>query len=262
MKAIETSSLKGKVCVIVGGTGLIGSEISREAAAGGAQVVIVARDSDKGNSLLQEITAAQGVAFFEQCDVTSYPNVVSLVEKISKQFGRVDGVVIATHFGTGKPGVSPLEVEEKDFLEYLGKNIGAPFFVAREFAKKMVEQKSGSIVFLSSIYGVKAPDFKIFAGTNQTVRAEYAASKAALISLTQFLAKYLGPHGVRVNALSPGAVKNAQAPSVVSAYEAGVPLESRMASPKDIAPAALYLLSDGSSYVTGQNIIIDGGWTL
>ena len=100
-----------------------------------------------------------------------------------------------------------LEVPYSDFLEYLGMHVGGPFLAAREFAKKMIKQKSGSIVFMGSIYGGTAPRFEIYEGTSQTVRAEYAAAKAALVHLARFLAKYLGPHGIRVNVLSPGLCK-------------------------------------------------------
>ncbi len=254
--------LSGKVCVIVGGTGLIGSEVSRRTAALGGVAVIVARNEEKGRALVQEIKESGGDAAFEQCDVSEYAAVVKLVERISERHGRVDGLVIATHFGTGKPGLSPLEVEEKDFLEYLGRNVGSPFFIAREFIKKMSTQKSSSVVFVSSIYGITAPKFEIYEGTHQTVRAEYAAAKAALVQLTVFLAKFAAPLGVRVNAVSPGAVKNTQTNSVILAYEKQVPLGQRMATPEDISGALTFLLSDASSYITGQNIVIDGGWTL
>lgn len=256
------SDLSRKVCVIVGGTGLIGSEVSRQCAALGGTAIIVAREEERGEALVQEIKENGGEAAFEQCDVTEYTAVVKLVERISDRYGRIDGLVVATHFGTGKPGLSPLEVEEKDFLEYLGRNVGSPFFIAREFIKKMSAQRSGSVVFISSIYGVAAPKFEIYEGTNQTVRAEYAAAKAALIQLTVFLAKFAAPFGVRVNAVSPGAVKNTQTASVVEAYEKQVPLGKRMATPEDISGALTFLLSDASSYITGQNIVIDGGWTL
>jgi len=261
-KPSQTFGLAGKVCVIIGGSGLIGSEFSRLCAAEGAKVVIVGRDQKKGEALAKQIEKKGGIAVFERCDVTDQASVEALVSRVYKRFKRVDGLVNSAHFGTGQPGKSLLEVEQADFLAYLDRNVGGPFLVAREFAKKMKIQKSGSIVFMSSIYGTVPPRFEIFEGTNQTVRAEYAAAKAALIQLARFFAKDLGRWGVRVNVISPGAVKNQQAPSVRVAYESQVPLGKRMARPDDISPTLVFLFSEASKYITGQNIIVDGGWTL
>jgi len=264
MKKISqnTFDLTGKVCVVIGGAGLIGSDFSRRCAAHGAVVVVVERDIKKGETLVKKIKADGGKAFFEHCDTTEETSVRSLVERVWKRFGKVDGLVNTAHFGTGHPGKSITEVAYPDFLDYLGRHIGGPFLATREFAKRMMKQKSGSIVFMASIYGVKAPRFEIYKGTPMTVRAEYAIAKSGLIHLVQFLAKVLGPHGIRVNAISPGGVFDNQNPSFVKNYNKHAVLGNRMATPEDISPALVFLLSDASKYITGQNIVIDGGWTL
>jgi NAD(P)-dependent dehydrogenase (short-subunit alcohol dehydrogenase family) len=254
--------LKGKVCVIIGGAGLIGSEFSRLCALQGAVVVVVERNEKKGHALAKKITQAGGKAFFEVCDTTKEDSVISLVRRIYTKFKRVDGLVNTAHFGTGHPGESITKVKYADFLDYLDRHVGGPFLATREFAKRMMKQKSGSIVFMSSIYGVKAPRFEIYKGTPMTVRAEYAIAKGGLVHLVHFLAKVLGPYGIRVNAIAPGGVFDNQNPSFVREYTKYAVLGKRMAQPDDLAPALVYLLSDASKYTTGQNIVIDGGWTL
>lgn len=254
--------LTGKVCVAIGGAGLIGSEFVRRASAHGATVVIVERNVEKGQKLADEITAAGGKAFFEECDTTNEESVRSLVARVIERFHKVDSLINMAHFGTGQPGKAITDVEYTDFLEYLNNHVGGPFLATREFVKEMKKQKSGSIVFLGSIYGVHAPRFEIYDGTDMTVRAEYAIAKSGLVHLTKFMAKVLGPYGIRVNAISPGGVFDNQNPSFVEKYTKHAVLGNRMASPADIAPTLVFLASEASKYITGQNIVIDGGWTL
>jgi len=254
--------LTNKVIVIVGGAGLIGSELSRLCASHGANVVIVEINKKKAESLVAVIQKAGGKAFAEVCDTTNEKSVKALVARVTKRFKRVDGLVNTAHFSTGKPGKVPTDVSYTDFIDYLNDHIGGPFLATREFAKHMIRQKSGSIVFMGSIYGVKAPRFEIYKGTPMTVRAEYEIAKAGLIHLTKYLAKAWGPRGIRVNAISPGGVFDNQNQKFVKAYNQHAILGNRMANPDDIAPTLVYLMSDASKYITGQNIVIDGGWTL
>ena len=125
----------------------------------------------------------------------------------------------------------------------------------------MTKQGNGSIVNMGSVYGVTAPDFKIYEETNITMPAAYSAIKGGLIQFSKYLAAYFGKNGVRVNLVSPGGVINGQHKKFTERYEQKVPL-GRMAIPGDIASAVSFLLSDRSSYITGQNLIVDGGFTL
>jgi NAD(P)-dependent dehydrogenase (short-subunit alcohol dehydrogenase family) len=120
---------------------------------------------------------------------------------------------------------------------------------------------SGSIVNFTSIYGMQAPDFSIYDGLDVTSPVEYSAIKGAILNLTRYLASYLGSDGIRVNAVSPGGVFDGQAEQFVERYEQKVPL-SRMARPEDVLGAVVFLLSDASAYVTGHNLVVDGGWSI
>ena len=260
--ASNTKPLSGKVCVIVGGNGCIGESISRECALQGAQVVVVGRDLEKGKALTTDIEQQGGTAEFKMCDVTNETDVVSLVKEIHKQHGRVDGLVLTAHFTNGKQGKPLFETEYADFRSYTDMHLGSSFLLVREFGKKMVEQKNGSMVLFGSVYGSTAPDFEIFEGTTQTVRPEYVTAKGALISFMTYCAKYLGAQGVRVNMVSSGAVNRGEGESVVSGYVKDVILGKRLAEPEDISPLVSLLLSDSTGYITGQNITVDGGWSL
>ena len=124
----------------------------------------------------------------------------------------------------------------------------------------MAEQKSGSIINMASIYGVVGPDFSVYNGTSMTMPAAYSAIKGALVNFTRYLASYFGPQQIRVNAVSPGGIFDNQNEIFVENYCNKVPMR-KLGMPEDIAPTVAFLLSDDAKYITGQNIIIDGGWT-
>ena len=124
----------------------------------------------------------------------------------------------------------------------------------------MKAQSSGAIVNISSIYGVVGPDFSVYNGTQMTMPAAYSAIKGGVINFSRYLAAYYGPYGIRINCVSPGGIFDHQNQNFVSQYEAKVPMR-RMGLPEDIAPAVGFLLSNDANYITGQNIIVDGGWT-
>ena len=124
----------------------------------------------------------------------------------------------------------------------------------------MSKQKSGSIVNMASIYGVLGADFSVYEGTTMTMPAAYSAIKGALINFTRYVASYFGPQQVRVNCVSPGGIFDNQNDVFIENYCKKVPMR-RLGIPEDISPAVAFLLSDDSKYITGQNIIVDGGWT-
>ena len=125
----------------------------------------------------------------------------------------------------------------------------------------MSDQGYGSMINMGSIYGVVAPDFKIYDGTNMTMPAAYSAIKGGLIQFSKYLASYYGKNGVRINIVSPGGVTNGQEKTFIEKYNQKTPLR-RMGKPEDIANAVSFLLSENSSYITGHNLIVDGGFTI
>lgn len=140
--------------------------------------------------------------------------------------------------------------------------MGGYFNITKWVSRDMMAQKSGNIVNIASIYGFAAPRFDIYKDTPMTVAVEYAAIKGGIINFTRYLASYLGKYNIRVNAISPGGIEDRQPAPFIEKYTSHVVLGSRMANPDDIKGVLLFILSDQSRYITGQNIIVDGGWTL
>lgn len=262
--------LRGKVAVVTGGTGIQGKRITRGLAAYGAHVAIVDLDS--------EIAAKQAVEISDEydvqtigvaCNVANKSDVEAMVGTIVDQFGKID----ILHNNAASKSKDPRDFfvpfEEFDFdvwRDVMSVNIDGVFLVAQAIGKQMVAQgHGGSIIQTSSTYGLVGPDFGIYEGSEYmgckiTTPAAYAASKGAVGQLTRYLATYWGNKGIRVNTLVPGGIESGQNETFQKNYGARVPL-GRMAHVDEMVGAVVYLASDASSYVTGQMIVVDGGWT-
>ncbi len=257
--------IKGRVCVITGGAGLIGSAFCRACAENGAKVVIVDTNPKTGKSLANRLirdTKNKNI-MFQQCDITKPASVRGAIQNILKKFKRIDALVNSAYPKNKNYGRKFEDVTYEDFCENLSTHVGGYCLMTKEVSRVMKEQGGGSIVLIGSTYGIVAPKFEIYEGTSMTMPVEYAAIKGGIINLTKYLASYLGPHGIKVNAISPGGVFDNQPELFVKNYVGKVRLApQRMARQEDIAEALLFLFSDASSYITGQNIVVDGGWTI
>jgi NAD(P)-dependent dehydrogenase (short-subunit alcohol dehydrogenase family) len=181
---------------------------------------------------------------------------------VQEKFGRIDAVVNAAYPKTAKFGQPFKDAIVPDMLADLSLHFSVCLSVAKAFGPMMEKQRSGSIVFLGSIYGVSAPRFEIYEETSMTLPAEYAAIKAGVLGLGRYFAALFGKSGVRVNVTSPGGIKDAQPEAFIANYSKHLKLGNGLLVPEDITGALLYLFSDASRQMTGQNLIIDGGWTL
>lgn len=261
--------LAGKVCVITGGAGLIGRGYSMACAAEGARIVIADTDEKKGKQVAREIREATGNqdAIFLRCDISREKSVARMLASALRRFGRVDALV-NNAFPRGRNWGKRFEdVSYEDFCESVNLHLGGYFLAARETARIMQKQKDGIIVNIGSIYGFSAPKFDayegaLYKGLPMTSPVEYAAIKGGVLNLTRYLASYLGRYHIRVNTLSPGGVFDGQPQSFVRRYGARVVLGNRMARVDDLTGALVFLLSDASRYITGQNLVVDGGWSL
>ena len=201
------------------------------------------------------------------CDVSDPESVQAMVAEVVKELGEIN---ILHNNAAGKSDdldafFAPFEEYRLDqWRKIMAVNLDGMFLVAQAVGKQMVEQgKGGSIIQTASIYGVMAPDHRIYEGSFYLGRqintpAVYSASKAAVIGLSKHLATYWADKGIRVNTLTPGGTESGQNEEFKRKYAARIPL-NRMAKPQEMVGALLYLASDASSYVTGQNIIVDGG---
>ena len=248
--------LKNKTVVIIGGAGLLGSEFSRTCAHEGAKLIVVDTNIEKSKMLVKKLGAE-----FIPANIADEKALLRLVRDIKKRHSTIDGLVHAAYPKTKNYGATIEKANAKELLENLNLQLGGPLLSTRAFMP--ILKKGASVVFFSSIYGIASPRFEIYKGTTMIgVPGEYAGVKAGILGLTRFFAAVLGPRNIRVNAISPGGIFDNQPKSFVKAYSKKALIPPGMLSPKDIAGGVIFLLSDASQKMTGQNMVIDGGWTL
>jgi NAD(P)-dependent dehydrogenase (short-subunit alcohol dehydrogenase family) len=260
--------LTGKVAVVTGGAGILGKHFCAGLAESGAKVAVVDLDEDKAVDLAKEISLqykAQVIAI--GCDVSDPKSVKTMVDDVLTAFGEIN---ILHNNAAGKSDdldafFAPFEEYSLDqWRKIMSVNLDGMFLVAQAVGKQMVSQeKGGSIIQTASIYGVMSPDHRIYEGSfylNRQINtpAVYTASKAGVIGLTKYLATYWADKGIRVNTLTPGGIESGQNDEFKRRYSSRIPM-NRMADAHEMVGALLYLASNASSYVTGLNIIVDGG---
>ena len=266
-KSSELFSLANKVVVVTGGAGLLGQVFCQALVDAGAHVAIVDLDLASAETAAKKITKsdAQKVVAFES-DITSPESVTQMVANVVKQLGRID-VLVNNAASKGSSLDAFFESFEdyslKTWREVMSVNIDGLFLVAQAVGKQMKKQGGGSIIQTSSIYGVVAPDQRIYEGSEFNGRpintpAVYSASKSAVNGLTSYLSTYWASSKIRVNSLTPGGIASGQNSEFNKKYSNRVPL-GRMGEASELVGALIYLASDASSYVTGQNLIVDGG---
>jgi NAD(P)-dependent dehydrogenase (short-subunit alcohol dehydrogenase family) len=194
-------------------------------------------------------------------DITDKDSLASAIRYIDAKYKRIDALVNSAYPRNKQYGRSFFDVEYGDFVENTGLNLGGYFLASQQFAKYFKEQNYGNIINVSSIYGVVAPNFRIYENTSMTMPVEYAAIKSGLIHITKYMAKYFKGMNIRVNSLSPGGIFDHQTESFLVAYKDEC-LNKGMLDKEDLDGTLLYLLSDMSKFVNGQNIVVDDGFVL
>ncbi len=258
------SNLDGKIVVVTGGAGLIGRGFVKSIVENGGSAVIADLDEVAGKSVKDDLSKELSTdrIDFIKVDITCKDSIKSMIDVVVNEHQVIDGLVNNAYPRNNNYGRKFEDVSYKDFCENLNLHLGGYFLMSQEVSRVMVRQKSGVIVSVASIYGFMAPRFDLYEDANFTSPVEYSAIKGGLLSLTRYLASYLGKHDIRVNALSPGGVHDNQPESFVEEYSKKVILGGRMAEPDDLTGALIFLLSDAAKYLTGQNIVVDGGWSI
>lgn len=242
--------LKEKVIVVAGGSGLIGRAIVQEALKQGATTYNVDLTPTESQGAINLIT-----------DITQPDNVIHLINTILSDHYSIDGFINCSYPRTADWGKSTVELlPYGEWAENVDKHLNSYYNISQQVLKVMKNQQHGALVNFASIYGVVGNDFTIYEGLKMNPPVAYSAIKGGIINLSRYFASYFGKFNIRVNCLSPGGIFDNQNPDFVKRYEERVPMK-RMGSPEDIAPVACFLISDGAKYITGQNIIVDGGWT-
>lgn len=261
-------SLKGKNAIVTGGAGILGQHFCNGLASAGANVAIIDINIDKANEIAKEIEVKHNVkckAYL--CNLTSENEISITIKKITNDFGEIN---ILHNNAAGKSSnleafFAPFEdYDLQQWKEIMNFNLDSMFLVAKYVGKVMREQgKGGTIIQTASIYGVMGPDNRIYEGSyylNREINtpAVYSASKGGVIALTKYLATYWAKDGIRVNTITPGGIESGQNETFKENYSNRIPL-GRMGKAEEMVGALIYLASDASNYMTGQNLIIDGG---
>lgn len=256
MGILERFSLLGKVAIVTGGAGLYGKFIVESLAEAGAFVYIASRNVERCEDLaenLKEKGYKTEAVKFDQSDERS---ISALKEKVIKERGKID---ILVNNAVLRPMKSYYDEVEK-FRASMEVNAVGIFNLTRTIGEIMKEQREGSIINISSIQGIVGPDFTLYEGTEMDVPPDYFFHKSGLINLTRYFAARLGPYNIRVNCISPGGLYTGQDERFVERYNKRTFL-GRMANGEDIKGVVVFLASDASAYITGANIVVDGGYT-
>lgn len=261
-------SLKNKIAVVTGACGLLGKEHCRALAEAGANVVVADIDEKKCKEFASELgDMHMGV----KMDVADLSSLFHARDLILKKYKTID--ILVNNAAINDMFENPIAAAEKSKFENyplslweksLHVNVTGVFLCSQVFGTIMAEKQQGSIINIASTYGIVAPDQNIYkdkTGKQQFYKSvSYPVTKGAVISFTRFLASYWGEKNVRVNALSPGGVENNQDEYFQTNYSNRTLLK-RMAAPTDYQGAIVFLASDASAYMTGANLVVDGGWT-
>lgn len=238
-----------KVIVVTGGSGLIGKAIIKTLI--DESWMVINLDIEFHENFGEEQI---------KCDITKPHEIQEAIKNIKNRYNKINGLVNNAYPRTKDWGFHFNEINIESWRKNVDYQLNSLFFVTQQILQIMVGQNEGSIVNMGSIYGTVGNNFNIYQNTGITAPAAYSAIKGGVINLTRYLASLYGPNGIRINCVSPGGVFNDQDYIFVKQYEKQVPLR-RMAQPEDISPAVKFLLSDESKYITGHNLIVDGGWT-
>lgn len=268
MNSLALFSLKDKVAIVTGALGLIGKNHCIALSEAGANVIVCDLDEVECKTFASSLsTKSIGVGV----DITNKISVENLRDKTLNEFGRIDVLInnaaINDMFENPKVAAEqsmfenyPLDMWQKS----LDVNVTGTFLCSQVIGNEMAKAGKGSIINVASTYGLVGPDQSIYKkpdGTQSFYKSPaYPATKGAIVNFTRFLAAYWGDKRVRVNTLTPGGVENNQDEYFINNYSAKTPL-GRMALPTDYKGAIIFLASDASSYMTGANLIVDGGWT-
>ncbi|MEQ8925375.1 MAG: SDR family oxidoreductase [Fulvivirga sp.] len=241
--------LHNKVVIVTGGSGLLGKAIIDDLNMHGAFVINLDINVEKD--------LANGVYY---CDITNDQEIEEAIQLILHKYENIHGLVNNAYPRTNDWGTDFEDIDPSSWRRNVDWQLNSYFVISQHVLMQMRKQNEGSIVNIASIYGVVGNDMSLYEGTTIKTAAPYSAIKGGLINLTRYLSSQYGRFNVRINCVSPGGIFDHQDKKFVEAYEKRVPMK-RMGNPDDIAPSVSFLLSNESKYITGQNIIVDGGWT-
>jgi NAD(P)-dependent dehydrogenase (short-subunit alcohol dehydrogenase family) len=256
-------ALKDKIVIVTGGAGLIGKELIGAVVENGGHGIIADINETAAKIAAKELNKPlkDRKVDFIALDITSKNSINDMIQCLLSKYGRVDAIVNNAYPKNKNFGKRIEEVAYEDFCENVNLHLGGYFLVSQQMALLFKKQGYGNIVNIASIYGVIPPRFEIYDGTKMTMAVEYAAIKAAVIALTRYMAKYYKGSNIRINCISPGGILDNQPKEFLEKYNA-LCLSKGMLDKRDLNGLLVFLLSDKSQYINGQNIVIDDGFSL
>lgn len=246
-----SARLKNKTIILTGAKGLIGEAARNHLQAEGAIVIAVDTGFEHAPEKLNY-----------NYNITDKEEIDKLLAEVTDKYTRIDGLVNLAYPRTSDWGTRFESIPLESWQKNMDMQLNSVFYICQQVAEMMKKQQKGSIVNIASIYGVVGNDFTLYEEYGGTSPAAYSAIKGGIINFSRYLASYYGKHNVRINCVSPGGIldeKN-QHPSFIKRYSDKSPLK-RLGKPEEIAPAITFLLSDDASFITGHNLMVDGGWT-
>ena len=263
MKVKKLFDLSDKTIVLTGAAGYLGKNYVDGLSQVGANVVLSDINYQGCKKIEKQMREKYDVdPLSVKLDLTDSKSIKCMVSKITKKYSSIDVLINnAAYQGNDRIRKTPFEeLPLDDWNEAISVNLTGIFLICQQVGKIMKKQGTGNIINISSTYGLVAPDQRIYSNSGQNAGSFYSATKSAVINLTRYLASYWANTGIRVNTLSPGGVKRNQVKSFIKNYSKKTML-GRMAEQDEYVGAIIFLASDASSYMTGSNLIIDGGWT-
>lgn len=259
MTVQELFDLRGKTALVTGGAGRLGAQMVAALAEAGANVLIGGRRREACEDLAGRIRSLGVKSLGIEMDVTSPADIERAVVSAVEGFGSLD--ILVNNAGGSRRALLD-EATLEDWRAVIDLNLTGPFLCSQAAARVMISQRRGKIINIASIYGVVGVDQRLYEQSPQMVPGSvpYTASKGGLVNLTRDMAVYLAPHGIQVNAISPGGFRARQDPEFLKRYCERTPA-GRMGGADDLKGAIVFLASAASDYVTGHNLMVDGGWT-
>lgn len=257
---LDKFSLAKKTSFVAGGAGLLGTEVVKALLDAGSKVIILDVDKKKALNLQKSLQKKKKNVFFEFFDGSDLNNANKNLDNLYLKYGRVDVWVNTFYPKTPDWGKKVEDLSLNSWRKNVDMHLNSYSWISRKVCMLMKKQKSGSLINFGSIYGVVGNNFEVYKGTKMSGPMAYAAIKGGIVNLDRYLASYFGVYNVRINTICPGGIFDNQDEKFVENYARLTPLK-RMGSSEEIASAVLFLASDAASYVTGTELMVDGGWT-
>lgn len=258
---IHTFDLHDKVILITGGYGYLGKAVTESLVHHGGTVFVLARSEEKYQNTFSSNSENGKNLFFCECDISKTDSVKKAYQSIIEQQGKIDVLINNAFYLSGQ---DPLTMSDQDWSNGIEGTLTSVFRCIREVIPYVKESRSPRIINVSSMYGMTAPDFSVYDDAPQFLNPpHYGAAKAGILQLSKYYASFLGADGITVNSVTPGAYPSeiVQKDKAFIKNLAKKTILKRIGRPEDLAGAFVYLASDAAGYVTGQNIVVDGGWT-